>query len=255
MAHLTQRLSKIISFCKEVIDKKPIPQKVDSPSSIDKTQHLAAKCAEYTTRYVKSSPCHFRTPTFSTPDVDLEAFIYCLLSTSDAPLLTTVYGTLALMGHIAESGLCRKSSSSPHHFFLGTFLVMSNFTWNEVWDDASWVARTEGLVPLGEVEALGDEVEDALCVMGRSQWDVLNEIINSELKTPFVSAERTHEVMHLDPKCSAYCETVITHYTIGKTTTSVKICHFYKLKMVGGKSVPDRSDPWSSKPSHETRFA
>ncbi|KDQ22086.1 hypothetical protein PLEOSDRAFT_1086853 [Pleurotus ostreatus PC15] len=243
MPHLTQRLSKLMSSRKPVIDKKSIPQ----------TQRLAAKCAEYTTRYVKSSPCHYRTPKFSTPEVDLETFICRLLSTSDSPLLTTVYGTLALMGYIAESGLCRKASSSPHHFFLGAFLVMTNITWNTIWDDEPWVARTEGSVPLGEVEVLRDEVEDALRVAGRSQWDVLNEIINSELKTPIVTAERTHEVMHLDPKCSAYCETVFTRYTTGRTTTSVKICHFYKLKMVGGKQVPDRSDPWSSKPSHETR--
>lgn len=252
MPHFRQRLSKIISSRKEAVDKKPTPQKVDAPSPIDKTQRLAAKCAEYTTRYVKSTPCHYRTPTFITPDVDLETFIYRLLSASDAPLLTTVYGTLALMGYIAESGLCRKASSSPHHFFLGTFLVMTNITWNTIWDDESWVALTEGLVPLSEVEVLRDEVEDGLRVAGRSQWDVLNEIINSELRTPIVSAERTHEIIHFDPKCSAYCETVITRYTTGKTTTSVKICHFYKLKMVGGKSVPDRSDPWSSKPSTET---
>ncbi|KAF9492742.1 hypothetical protein BDN71DRAFT_1509192 [Pleurotus eryngii] len=72
------------------------------------------------------------------------------------------------------------------------------------------------------LKALRHEVEDALHVARRSPWDVINEIIYSELKTPIVFA---HEVIHFDEKCSAYCETVITRYTTGKTT-AVRICYF-----------------------------
>ncbi|KAF4582326.1 hypothetical protein EYR38_002444 [Pleurotus pulmonarius] len=207
-------------------------KRVEIPAPIDKTQRLAAQCAEYTTRYVKSSPSHYRTPTFPTPTTALEPFIHALLTTSDAPLLTTVYGTLALMGWLAEAGACRKASSSPHHFFLAAFVVMSNMTWNTAWDDAPWVARTHGLVSSDVVRTIRREVEDALDVDARSPWDVLDGIINSELKKPTVFAERTHEVIHFDPTCSAYCETVVTRYTTGKTTTAVKICYFYKLKML-----------------------
>ncbi|KAF4581813.1 hypothetical protein EYR40_002831 [Pleurotus pulmonarius] len=251
MPHISRQLSKFLSSRSQVADPVSTPY-ADAPAPIDKTQRLAAQCAEYTTRYIKSSPSHYRTPTFPTPTTALEPFIHALLTTSDAPLLTTVYGTLALMGWLAEAGACRKASSSPHHFFLAAFVVMSNMTWNTTWDDAPWVARTNGEVSSDVLHTIRREVEDALDLDARSPWEVLDDIINSELKKPTVFAERTHEVIHFDPTCTAYCETVVTRYTTGKTTTAVKICYFYKLKMVGDRAVPISPIPWASKPSHET---
>ncbi|KAJ8454505.1 hypothetical protein ONZ45_g19280 [Pleurotus djamor] len=130
---------------------------------------------------LEDSPFYKEPAEYDMPNVYLDEFIETLLRQSPAPRSASL-ATLSLIHWITEGGSCCLASSSAHHLFAATYIVLVQKLW-EVYGPQlgeSLTVVAAGFIDKRELVQAKAEVSGFLKALSSCEWNIIKTLVQSD---------------------------------------------------------------------------